>query len=120
MDPCTLRNRTRTEWRLDQIGSSGANTLLAGSALQLLLSPVLARVARGHRRSLCLSVQREAVPSVRPKTADAIVEENEDARIDGLRTSLLLLAVIALIALFLSRRMRPSATPSSEPPEASW
>ncbi len=53
-----------------------------------------------------------------PKTADAIVEENASARIDGLRASLSLLAVIALIALFASRRIptqQPSAAPASEP-----
>jgi len=53
-----------------------------------------------------------------PKTAEAIVEENANARIDGLRASLSLLAVIALIALFASRRIptqQPSAAPASEP-----
>jgi len=55
---------------------------------------------------------------VAPKTADAIVEENAKARIDGLRASLSVLAVIALIALFVSRRIptkQPSAAPASEP-----
>ncbi len=52
------------------------------------------------------------------KTTDAIVEENANARIDGLRASLSVLAVIALIALFFSRRLptkQPSAAPASEP-----
>ena len=55
---------------------------------------------------------------VPPKTADAIVEENAAARIDGLRTSLSLLALVALIALFASRRIptqQPSAAATSEP-----
>ncbi|MGZ4435615.1 MAG: MFS transporter [Trebonia sp.] len=55
---------------------------------------------------------------VAPKTADAIVEENASARIDGLRTSLSLLALVALIALFASRRIptqQPSAAATSEP-----
>ena len=39
---------------------------------------------------------------VPPKTADAIVDENADARLDGLRASLSVLAVLALVALFLS------------------
>ena len=54
------------------------------------------------------------------KTADAIVEENAKARIDGLRASLSVLAVIALIALFFSRRIptkQPSAAPASERPD---
>jgi hypothetical protein len=53
------------------------------------------------------------------KTADAIVDENATARIDGLRSSLSLLAAVALIALFATRRIparQPSAEPVSESP----
>jgi len=46
------------------------------------------------------------------QTADAIVAENEKARIDGLRASLSLLAVVALIALFATRRI-PTRQPSA-------
>jgi MFS family permease len=56
---------------------------------------------------------------VPPKTADAIVDENANARLDGLRTSLSLLAIVALIALFFSRRLptqQPSALPASVAP----
>ena len=52
------------------------------------------------------------------QTADAIVKENEKARIAGLRASLAVLALIALIALFASRRIpaqQPSAAPAGEP-----
>jgi MFS family permease len=51
------------------------------------------------------------------KTADAIVTENADARIDGLRSSLSVLAVLALIALFTSRRIpiQQPASADSEP-----
>jgi MFS family permease len=51
-----------------------------------------------------------------PKTADAIVTENANARIAGLRSSLSLLAAVALIALFFSRRIpveQPSARSES-------
>jgi MFS family permease len=51
------------------------------------------------------------------KTTDAIVTENTNARIAGLRSALSLLAVIALIALFSTRRLptqQPSVAPSSE------
>ena len=57
--------------------------------------------------------------NVPPQTADAIVEENAAARIDGLRAALSVLAVIALIAMFFSRRIptqQPSAAPAREPP----
>jgi MFS family permease len=57
--------------------------------------------------------------NVPPKTADAIVEENATARIDGLRASLSVLAIIALIAMFFTRRIptqQPSAAPAPEPP----
>ena len=40
---------------------------------------------------------------VPPKATDAIVEENETARLVGLRTALSVLAIFALIALFFSR-----------------
>jgi MFS family permease len=56
---------------------------------------------------------------VSPKSTAAIVEENSNARIDGLRSSLSLLAIIALIAMFTGRRIpaqQPSASPGSESP----
>ena len=49
------------------------------------------------------------VPS---KTADAIVKENETARIVGLRTAVSVLAVFALIALFFSGRI-PKEQPAA-------
>jgi len=51
---------------------------------------------------------------VDPATADEIVKENETARINALRASLALLAVVALLALFLSRSI-----PTTQPAEAS-
>lgn len=56
---------------------------------------------------------------VPPSTADAIVKENADARIVGLRASVGVLAIIALIALVFTRRIpevQPGAT--MEPPSA--
>jgi hypothetical protein len=50
---------------------------------------------------------------VAPATATAVVDENADARIDALRTSLAVLAVLALVALFLSRSI-PTAPVGSE------
>src|SRR5437764_2005407 len=50
---------------------------------------------------------------VPPSAADAIVDENETARIDGLRSALPVLAALALVALFFSRRIpteQPAAT----------
>jgi hypothetical protein len=49
---------------------------------------------------------------VPPKATDAIVTENATARIDGLRSSLSVLAVIALIALPFTRRI-PTEQPAS-------
>ena len=68
--------------------------------------------------TLMVNVKVPATVGVPPKTADAIVTENANARIDGLRSSLSLLAIIALIALFATRRIparQPSASPASEP-----
>jgi len=61
---------------------------------------------------------------VPPETANAVVKENSDARLAGLRSALSLLAVIALLALFPGRRLptrqpgaAPSQSASSEPEE---
>jgi MFS family permease len=51
-----------------------------------------------------------------PQTADAVVDENAKARLDGLRASLSVLAVIALLALFFSRGI-PTRQPGAAPPE---
>jgi len=51
---------------------------------------------------------------VPPQAADAIVEENATARLDALRSSLSVLAVIALIALCFSRRI-PTEQPALVP-----
>ena len=55
---------------------------------------------------------------VPPREAGAIVTGNANARIDGLRWSLALLAIIALIALSATRRIpaqQPAASPGSQP-----
>jgi MFS family permease len=48
---------------------------------------------------------------VPPSTADAVVEENATARLDGLRSSLSVLALIALVAMFFTRRI-PTVQPA--------
>jgi hypothetical protein len=39
------------------------------------------------------------------KTAQAVIDENADARIDGLRSALAVLAIVALLALFFGRSL---------------
>jgi len=48
-------------------------------------------------------------------TADAVVDVNEQARIDGLRVALVVLAGIALVALFFSGRIPDRQPGSAEP-----
>ena len=65
-------------------------------------------------QDLKTQLDKAGVPA---KTADAIVQENATARIDGLRTALSVLAVVALIAVPFSRRIpahQPSEQPASE------
>jgi MFS family permease len=50
--------------------------------------------------------------NVPPSAADAIVQENETARIDGLRSALSVLAVFGLIAMFFTRRI-PTEQPAA-------
>lgn len=49
--------------------------------------------------------------SVRPSVADAIVEDNADARIDGLRAALAVLGLFAVLACIAGRRL-PRVQPS--------
>src|SRR5262245_18635867 len=48
--------------------------------------------------------------NVRPAVADAIVEENADARIDGLRAALAVLGLLSLLAFVAARRL-PTVQP---------
>jgi MFS family permease len=56
---------------------------------------------------------------VPPKESAAIVDENANARLEALRASLSVLAIIALLALFLSRALPMDQAASAEPSEAS-
>ena len=49
------------------------------------------------------------------QTADEIVKENKTARLDALRSSLSVIAVISLMALFFSLRL-PTAQPAKARP----
>jgi MFS family permease len=49
--------------------------------------------------------------NVRPDVADAIVDENAEARIDALRASLAVLGVLAIVAVIAGRRL-PTVQPS--------
>ncbi len=50
------------------------------------------------------------------EVTQAVLDENEQARLDGLRTALAALALIALIGLFFSTRI-PTQQPGSTPRE---
>ena len=53
---------------------------------------------------------------VPPETADAIVEQNQQSRLDGLRASLAVLAIFAILAFIFASGIptrQPSATPLS-------
>jgi MFS family permease len=58
---------------------------------------------------LKMALDKADVPAA---TSDAIVKENADARIAGLRSSLAVLAAVGLLALFFSRRL-PNRQPTA-------
>ena len=58
------------------------------------------------------ALEREDVP---PEAAEEIVEENEDARLEGLRAALAVLALFGVLALFSSRRI-PDQQPTGSAP----
>jgi MFS family permease len=58
------------------------------------------------------ALQKAGVPA---KAGDAIVDENETARLSGLRSALSVLALIALVALIFSRGI-PTEQPAPTPP----
>lgn len=60
-----------------------------------------------------------AAAGVPPATAAAVLAENEQARLDGLRAALSLLALLALVSMFLTRGLpeqQPGATAGSAVP----
>jgi hypothetical protein len=61
--------------------------------------------------------QALADANVPPDTAQAIVDENEQARLDGLKAALSILAVLSLVGLFASRRI-PAARIEAAPAAA--
>ena len=64
-----------------------------------------------------ISSRRSTTRGCRTTASTAIVDENADARLDALRTSLSVLAVLALLALFFSRGLptTPAAAAETEP-----
>jgi MFS family permease len=63
---------------------------------------------------LKVALQKADVPAA---TAEAVTNENAEARIGGLRSALALLAVIGLLAIFFSRRLpakQPTASTTTE------
>ena len=73
--------------------------------------PAVGRRAVRLRRRTGSGLRRPHVPA---RASDAIVEENETARLVGLRTALSVLAIFALIALFFSRWI-PAEQPARPP-----
>jgi hypothetical protein len=53
---------------------------------------------------------------VPPATAQAIVDENAEARLDGLRAALAVLAFLGLLALFAGRRIQTEPVGASPQP----
>jgi MFS family permease len=59
-----------------------------------------------------LETALDEAPGISPRATDAIVEENEEGRLVGLRTALAVLALLALVGLFFTGRI-PTRQPAA-------
>ncbi len=59
-----------------------------------------------------LETALDGAPGVSPRATDAIVEENEEARLVGLRSALAILALLAVVGLFFTGRI-PTRQPGA-------
>ena len=87
---------------------SGSGTMIVGGALDRCNR----RLEAGLGGDLAPSSTRPGCPRKQP--TPSLVSENATARLDGLRSSLSVMAIIALIALPFSRRI-PTGQPASAP-----
>lgn len=114
------------------IGTALAGAVLIGVLTSSFLSGVAKNPAVPHEVSSKAQVELSAgIPfisdadlkaalqeaNVAPATADAVVEENAQSRIEGLRAALAVLALLCLVALGATRRL-PSAPANDERPSA--
>ena len=92
---------------LGSVGSNPAIPKELASHAQVELSAGIPFVSDADLNAV---LQKADVP---PATADAVVEENAHARINGLRAALAVLALIALLGLAMTRRL-PTVQPGDE------
>ena len=65
-------------------------------------------VAAGH-----LNLRGAVLDGVNQETATAVLDVNQQAKLDGLRAALVVLAAVALLALFAARRISTQQTGST-------
>ena len=108
------------------LGTALAGSILIASLTASFLSGIAAEPGRARRRSSRRRTSSSPAAStfisdaelesaleeagVDEETTQAIVDENEQARLDGLRSALALLAIFGVIALFFTKRI-PSRQP---------
>ena len=96
------------------LGSAAANPAIPKEMTSQAQVELSAGIPFVSDADLQATLEKADVP---PATADAIVHENTQSRINGLRAALAVLALIALVALALTRRL-PTVQPGDDDAEA--
>ncbi len=95
-------------------GSAAANPAIPKEMTSQAQVELSAGIPFVSDADLQATLEKADVP---PATADAIVHENTQSRINGLRAALAVLALIALVALALTRRL-PTVQPGDDDADA--
>ena len=117
--PARRLDRHRPGGRRADLGADRVVLHRASRTTRTFPTSVASKAADGARRRRPVHLRRGPEGRARRRrtcrraTADAVVEENEESRIDGLRAAVAILALLSLVALLFTRGI-PTVQPGAE------